>query len=110
MTVKKTIWSLQSDKRSEEERHVFKPTGKQPKNKTLAYIIWALVVVLISSFALTFLQEASKEICFTSSFCFNSKEDVFLYTFYIFLNIIIVVLAIFGAYIIGKKLGNILKR
>ena len=77
MSGKKTIWSLQSDKRSEEERNVFKPTGKHPKNKTLAYIIWALVVVLISSFALTFLQEASKEICFTSGFCFDSKKKYF---------------------------------
>jgi hypothetical protein len=110
MSGKKTIWSLQSDKRSEEERNVFKPTGKHPKNKTLAYIIWALVVVLISSFALTFLQEASKEICFTSGFCFDSKKNVLLFAFYIFLNIITVVLAILVAYIIGRNLANLIKR
>lgn len=28
---KKVIWSLQENKRSEEERNVFKPTGKKSK-------------------------------------------------------------------------------
>ena len=110
MNNKKNVWTLQNDKRSEDERNAFKPTGKKPKSKTRGYVIWALVVVLISSFALTFLQEGSKEICFISSFCFTSKEDVLLYTFYIFLNIIIVVLAILVAYIIGRYLGNLIKR
>jgi len=110
MNDNKTVWSLQSDKRSEEERNVFKPTGKQSKNKTIIYIFWALAVFLISSFALTFLQEKSKEICFTSGFCFNSKKDVLLYTIYIFLNIIVLVLAILVAYIIGRNLGNLIKR
>ena len=110
MNDKKNVWTLQNDKRSEDERNVFKPTGKQPKSKTRGYVIWALVLILISSFALTFLQEESKEICFISSFCFKSNEDVLLYTFYIFLNIIIVVLAILVAYIIGRYLGNLIKR
>ena len=110
MSNKKATWSLQNDVRSEEEQNVFTPTGKRPENKILSYIIWSFVVVLISSFTLTFLQEEAKEICFTPNLCFNSKDNVLTYTFYVFLNIIIVVLAIIGAYIIGKKLGNLLKR
>ena len=110
MSDKKQVWSLQNNVRTEEERNVFKPTGKKPKNKTLSYILVSLLVVFVSSFALTFLQTKSTEICFTSSFCFNSKENILLYTIYIFLNIIIVVLAILVAYLIGRKLGNLIKR
>lgn len=110
MSDKKTSWSLQKNKRTEKERNVFKPKGRKPKNKTISYIFWAIIIVLILSFALTFLQEESKEICFVSNFCFNSKDDVLFYTFYVFLNIIIVMLAILVAYLIGKKLGNFIKR
>ena len=110
MSDKKTTWSLQKNKRTEEERNVFKPTGQKPKNKINSYIFWALLIVLISSFALTFLQVEAKEICFVSNFCFNSKDDILFYTFYVFLNIIIVLLAILVAYLIGRKLGNSIKR
>ena len=106
MEEKKTVWSLQNDKRTEAERNVFKPTGKQPKNKTLQYIIWVFVAILAASFALTFAQENAKDVCIVSDFCFNSKENIALYTAYIFINIIIVLLAIVVAYIIGKKLGD----
>ena len=110
MSDKKQVWSLQNNVRTEEERNVFKPTRKKPKNKTLSYILVSLLVVFVSSFALTFLQTKSTEICFTSSFCFKSKENILLYTIYIFLNIIVVVLAILVAYLIGRKLGNLIKR
>lgn len=106
MEEKKTIWSLQNDKRTEAERNVFKPTGEQPKSKTKAYVFWAIIAILGASFSLTFLQEKSIEVCMTSEFCFNSKDNVLLYTLYIFLNILIVVIAIFVAYIIGKKIGK----
>ncbi|MBT8260233.1 MAG: hypothetical protein HKO92_01210 [Flavobacteriaceae bacterium] len=110
MSDKKPVWSLQNSIRTEEERNVFKPTGKKPKDKLVSYIFSTILVVLVSSFALTFLQTKQAEICFTSNFCFNSKDDILLYTIYVFLNIIIVVLAILAAYLIGRKLGNIIKR
>lgn len=106
MEEKKTIWSLQNDKRTEAERNVFQPTGKQPKSKTKAYVFWAIIVIFAASFSLTFLQEEAIEVCLTSTFCFDSKANLFLYALYIFVNIMIVVLAIFGAYIIGKKIGK----
>ena len=106
MSDKKTVWSLQNDKRNDTERDVFKPTGKALKSKTLSYIIWAVVILFAASFSLTFLQEDAIDVCLTSTFCFNSKESVGLFALYIFVNIIIIVLAIFGAYIIGKKIGD----
>jgi CDP-diglyceride synthetase len=106
MENKKTIWSLQNDKRTEAERNVFKPTGKTPKSKTTSYLFWAVIVIFAASFSLTFLQEESIEVCLTSTFCFDSKADVLLYACYIFINILIVVVAIFCAYIIGKKIGK----
>ena len=106
MSEKKTVWSLQNNKRSEAERNVFKPTGKAPKNKTLTYIIWVIVVLFAASFSLTFLQEDAIDVCLTSTFCFNSKDSLGLFALYIFMNIVILVLAIFGAYIIGKKIGD----
>ncbi|WP_452228722.1 MULTISPECIES: hypothetical protein [unclassified Lacinutrix] len=108
---KKVVWSLQNNKRTEAERNVFKPTGiKKKQVSTSQYIVISLLVVLISSFSLTFMVEESSEICFMSSFCFQSKENIFLYTLYVFFNIIIILLAIIVAYIIGKKIGNKIKR
>lgn len=106
MEEKKTVWSLQNDKRTEAERNVFKPTGKQPKNKTKMYLFWAIIIVFAASFSLTFLQEKAIEVCLTSEFCFDSKENILLYALYIFVNILVIVLAIFGAYIVGKKIGK----
>lgn len=106
MEEKKTVWSLQNDVRTEEERNVFKPTGKQPKKKNNAlYVIVFLLVIFAASFSLTFLQDTSKEICLTESYCFMS-DDRLMYSFYIFGNIVIVVVAILIAYIIGKKIGE----
>lgn len=108
---KKVVWSLQNNKRTEAERNVFKPTGIKKKQLTKSqYIIISLLVILISSFSMTFIAEKTSEICFVSNFCFQSNENIFLYTLYIFFNILIVLLAIIVAYIIGKKLGNKLKK
>jgi len=105
MEEKKTVWSLQNDVRTEEERNVFKPTGKKPKKKNTLYVIVSLLIIFAASFSLTFLQETSKEICLTESYCFMS-DDKLMYSLYIFGNIVIVVLAILVAYIFGKKIGE----
>ncbi|PNQ73784.1 hypothetical protein C1T31_05470 [Hanstruepera neustonica] len=106
---KKTIWSLQDNKRTEEERNIFKPTGKKPKNKTLQYILVAILVLFVMSFMLIQIYEEPLETCVTARFCINSKEDVLLYTGYVFVNIIIILVAIAVAYKIGKRLGNKIK-
>lgn len=106
MEKEKTVWSLQNNKRSPEEQNAFKPTGKKPKNNNGSYLLWAIVVVFVSSYALTFLQEESKEICVLSDWCFNTKANEMYYTFYIFSNIIIVVLSLLVAYLIGKRIGD----
>ncbi|WP_055442824.1 hypothetical protein [Lacinutrix himadriensis] len=107
---KKVVWSLQNNKRTEAERNVFKPTGIKKKQLSgKQYLVISVFVILISSFSLTFMVEESSEVCFISSFCFQSKENIFLYTLYIFFNIIIVLLTIIVAYIIGKKIGNKIK-
>ncbi len=106
----KKSWSLQEDKRNEVERILFKPTGILPKNKTIIYIASLAGVFLLVSFLMTYFSETVMQACFTQSFCFNSKDNILLYTFYVFFNIVIVVLAVFGAYIIGKKLANFVKK
>ena len=35
----KQTWSLQNNKRTEEERNVFNPKEKKPKSKTVIYLI-----------------------------------------------------------------------
>ncbi|MFD2543656.1 hypothetical protein ACFSSB_15085 [Lacinutrix gracilariae] len=108
---KKVVWSLQNNKRTEAERNVFKPTGVKKKQLTTwQYIVISLLVVLISSFSLTFLAEESSKICFIPNFCFQSKENIVLHTLYIFGNILIVLLAIIVAYAIGKKIGDKIKK
>ncbi len=103
-------WSLQNDKRSEEERNVFKPTGKAPKNNTTKYLISLAGVFLLVSFLMTQFSKKTLEACLTDTYCFNSKDHVLVYTLYVFFNIVIIVLAIFGAYIFGKKLANLIKK
>jgi hypothetical protein len=61
------------------------------------------------SFILIQIYEEPLETCITERFCINSKDDVLLYTSYVFLNIVIIVAAIAGAYKIGKRLGNNIK-
>ena len=109
MSEQKT-WSLQNDKRTEEERNVFKPTGKTPKNNTKIYLLSLAGVFLLVSFLLTYFSDEKMEACLTDTYCFNSKNNVLVYTFYVFFNIVIVVLAIFGAYIFGKKLAGLIKK
>jgi len=109
MSEKKT-WSLQNDKRTEEERNVFKPTGKTPKNNTAKYLLSLAGVFLLASFFMTYFSGKTMEACLTDTYCFNSKDNVLVYTLYVFLNIVIVVLAIFGAYIFGKKLADLIKK
>ena len=106
---KKTTWSLQDNKRTSEERNLFKPTGKTPKRNTILYIIGALLILFIFSFLWIQIYEDTLETCLTSSFCINTDDDVLLYTLYVFFNILIVIFAIIGAYIVGKKLGNLFK-
>ena len=106
---KKNTWSLQNDKRTEEERNIFKPTGKTPKNNTTIYLFSLAGIFLLVSFLMTYFSETVMEACLTRTFCFNSKDDIIIYTLYVFLNIVIVISAIFGAYIIGKKLANLIK-
>jgi len=106
---KKTVWSLQDNVRTEDQRNAFKPTGKKPRNKTLQYILISILVLFIVSFLLLQFYQETIETCITDNFCINSKEDVLLYTFYVFANICIVILSIVGAYAIGKKLSQYIK-
>jgi len=108
MNEKKT-WSLQNDKRTEEERNIFKPIGKKSKNKIPLYLLSLSGAFLVASFLMTYFSETVLEVCFTKTFCFNSKDDIAIYTLYVFSNIVIVILAIFGAYLIGRKLANLIK-
>ena len=102
----KKSWSLQNDKRTESERNVFKPTGKSPKNKTTRYLISLIGVLLLVSFLMTYFSENLLEACLTKSFCFNSKDNLIIYALYVFSNILIVIVAIFGAYLTGRKLAS----
>lgn len=106
---KKTVWSLQDNKRTEEERNAFKPTGKKPSNKTLQYFLISILVLFVMSFLLLQIYEDRLETCITDTFCINSQEDIMLYTLYVFVNMCIVILSIAGAYAIGKKLANYIK-
>lgn len=104
---KKVIWSLQNNKRTEAERNVFKSTGKKPMNKTLVYIFLALGITFLMSFALSLFAKETTQFCFLiDSYCFNSTENPMVYIFYIFMNLLILILGIGMAYLVGKKLGN----
>lgn len=106
---KKTVWSLQDNKRTEAERNAFKPTGKIPRNKTLQYILVSVLILFVMSFLLLQIYEDTLETCITDTFCINSKENVLIYTFYVFANMCIVILSIVVAYTIGKKLATYIK-
>lgn len=106
----KKMWSLQNDKRTLEERNIFKPTGKTPKNNTTIYLFSLAGIFLLVSFLMTYFSETILEACLIRNFCFNSKDNIVIYTLYVFLNIVIVICAIFAAYIIGKKLANFIKK
>ena len=105
----KKSWSLQNDKRSEAERNIFKPTGKSPKNKFKWYLLALAGVFFVVSFFMTYFSEKVLRACI-GNFCFNSKDDLLIYSAYVFSTIAIVVLAIFGAYLFGRKIGNTIKK
>jgi hypothetical protein len=59
------------------------------------------------SFALSLFSKETTHFCFLiDSYCFNSTENPIAYTFYIFMNLWILILGIGIAYLIGKKLGD----
>ena len=104
---KKVIWSLQNNKRTEEERNIFKPTGKKPMNKNVIYIFSFIGVLLLLSFLLTQFNSEEKEFCFLlDSLCYSSSEDKLLYVLYTFSTLVIIIIALFFAYRVGKNLGN----
>ncbi len=103
---KKVIWSLQNNKRSEEERNVFQPTGEKPIRKEIKYFVVSFFVMLLLSFLLTQFSTQNEEICLTDDFCFFTKDNTVYYTLYVFGNLLVLILGIFMAYKIGKKLGN----
>lgn len=104
---KKVIWSLQNNKRTEAERNVFEPTGKKPMNKNVVYVLSAIGITFLMSFALSQFSKETTQFCFLiENYCFNSTENPLAYTFYIFMNLWILILGIGVAYLIGKKLGD----
>ncbi|WP_396209237.1 hypothetical protein [Flavobacterium sp.] len=104
---KKVIWSLQNNKRSEKERNVFAPIGKKAYNKNVMYGVSAVGISLSLSFILSQFTTKSTDFCFLlETYCYNSIEHSMAYTFYIFINLWILILGIGIAYLIGKKLGN----
>lgn len=106
---KNVIWSLQNNKRSEEERNVFQPTGKKPLNKNLVYTFSTLGITFATSFLLTQFSSAPQEFCFlVDTFCFNSIENPLAFTLYIFMNLWVLILGVFVAYKLGKKLEAII--
>ncbi|MFT7251711.1 MAG: putative membrane protein [Flavobacterium sp.] len=107
---KKVVWSLQNNKRSEDERNVFKPTGKKPMNKNIIYVLTSVVVLMLLSFLLTQFNTEEKEFCFLlDSLCYSSSDDKSLYVLYTFLNLLIIIIGFFVAYVVGKKTANIFK-
>ena len=107
---KKVIWSLQNNKRTEAERNVFAKKNKKPMNKDLVYILSAIGITFLMSFALSLFSKETTQFCFLiDNYCFNSTENPIAYTFYIFMNIWIMILGIGIAYLIGKKLGDYFK-
>ena len=103
---KKVIWSLQNNKRSEEERNVFQPTGKKPIRKEIKYFVVSFFVLLLLSFLLTQFSTDNEEICIMEDFCFFTKDNADYYTLYVFWNLLIIIIGLFIAYKIGKKIGN----
>ncbi|QDO93855.1 hypothetical protein FNB79_07625 [Formosa sediminum] len=106
----KQSWSLQDNKRSEAEREAFKPTGKTSRKLSKLYVIVAVLITYLTSLTLTVGSKKTLETCLTSEFCFNSKDNVFLYALYVFSTIAIIGGVIFVAYKFGKRFGNAIKQ
>ena len=69
---KKVIWSLQNNKRTEAERNVFAPTGKKPMNKNVVYVLSAIGITFLMSFALSQFSKETTQFCFLiDCYCFN---------------------------------------
>ena len=102
---KKVIWSLQNNVRSEEERNVFKPTGKKPKSNGPKYVAVVLIGLLAISFVMAQFQKQIVDVCIFSEICINSEDNPWLYVLYIFGNNVILVFGIYFAYRIGKYLA-----
>lgn len=103
---KKVIWSLQNNVRSEDERNVFKPTGKKPKSNNLKYIVVVLLGLFSISYLMTQFQKGEIDVCIGSNFCINSEDDKLLYIIYVFMTNVILVFGIYFAYRVGKWLAN----
>lgn len=102
----KVIWSLQNNKRTEEESNLFKPTGKKPKKNGLKYVLIVLLGLFSLSFIMTQFAKESIEVCFLSDYCINSSEDKLWYTLYVFITNVIIVFGVYFAYRIGKYLAS----
>ena len=106
----KPSWSLQDNKRSETEREAFKPTGETPKKSNVKYALAVILVTFLASLSLTVASKKKLEACLFNDFCFNSKDDVLLYTLYVFSTITVIVFTIFIAYKFGKRFGEQVKQ
>ena len=103
---KKVIWSLQNNVRSEEERNVFKPTGKKIRSNNWKYILIVLVGLLSISYLMTQFQKKIVAVCLLQDFCFDSENDKLIYTIYVFVTNVVLVFGVYFAYRIGKWLSN----
>ncbi|MFQ3239201.1 MAG: Na+/proline symporter [Olleya marilimosa] len=102
----KKTWSLQDNKRTQAERDLFKATGKPKKNKNVTYLLSVIGALLLVSFILPKLYDEVITICITDTICLNSEHNYILYPLYIFCTIVVLILAIYGAYVVGKKIGE----
>jgi len=107
---KKVLWSLQNNKRNQEERNAFKPTGKKPKSNGPKYVTVVLIGLLALSFLMTQFQKTTINVCITSTYCIDSEHDTFQYVLYVFITNVIVVFGIYFAYKIGVWIGEKLKK
>ncbi|OIQ30805.1 MAG: hypothetical protein BM564_00925 [Bacteroidetes bacterium MedPE-SWsnd-G2] len=103
---KKTIWSLQHNKRKPEERDQFKPTGKTKGSNSVTYGLVAFAIIFVVSLLLVWMSPKTLTTCFTDTYCISSNTHFFGYALYVAFTIVLIILAIMGAYIVGKKLGE----
>ena len=82
---------------------------KSPKKKFKLYLLALAGVFLLVSFFMTYYSEKILNACI-GSWCFNSKDNLIIYSLYVFSTIVIVVLAIFAAYLFGRKLAGQIKK
>lgn len=103
---KKVLWSLQNNKRTEQERVNFQPTGRKPKKNGIKYVLAVLLGIFALSYVMVQFQKTVAYVCFTNDFCIDSENDVVLYIFYVFITNVILVFGVYFAYKIGKKLSE----